>query len=112
MFAGELNKTELNKAKPSRTEQIGINSFFNILYCGNIPAGFIIYNCVLDEAEILNIVIDNEFKGRKFATFLLEETLKELEKKNIKTVFLETGEKNTAAAALYKKFGFEKYNTR
>ena len=88
------------------------NSFFNILIADNIIVGYIIYNIVLDEAEILNIVIDSNFKRKKHATFLLEQTINDMIKKNIKTIFLEVGQNNIAAINLYLKFGFEQYGIR
>lgn len=97
MFLQELNKK---------------NSFFNILIADNITVGYIIYNIILDEAEILNIVIDNKFKCKKYATFLLEQTINDMMKKNIKTIFLEVGQNNIAAINLYLKLGFERYATR
>ncbi len=75
-------------------------------------AGFIIYSTILDEAEILNIVIDNERKGKGYGKYLLQEILNELKAKGIKTVFLEVGDNNSTAIYLYKKFGFKVYNRR
>lgn len=88
------------------------NSFFKVLYIDNIIAGYIIYHIIIDESEILNIVIDNKFKRQNLGKYLLEQTLKYLSEKNIKTVFLEVGEKNIPAINLYSKFGFKEYNRR
>jgi len=88
------------------------NSFFKILYIDNIIAGYIIYHIIIDESEILNIVIDNKFKRQKLGKYLLEQTLKDLSEKNIKTVFLEVGEQNIPAINLYLQFGFKEYNKR
>ena len=88
------------------------NSFFKVLYIDNIIAGYIIYHIIIDESEILNIVIDNKFKRQKLGKYLLEQTLKDLSEKNIKTVFLEVGEQNIPAINLYLQFGFKEYNKR
>lgn len=88
------------------------NSFFKVLYIDNVIAGYIIYHIIIDESEILNIVIDNKFKRQKLGKYLLEQTLKDLSEKNIKTVFLEAGEQNIPAINLYLQFGFKKYNKR
>lgn len=88
------------------------NSFFKVLYIDNIIAGYIIYHIIIDESEILNIVIDNKFKRQKLGKYLLEQTLKDLSEKDIKTVFLEVGEKNIPAINLYLQFGFKEYNRR
>ena len=88
------------------------NSFFKVLYVDNIIAGYIIYHIIIDESEILNIVIDNKFKRQKLGKYLLEQTLKDLSEKDIKTVFLEVGEQNIPAINLYLQFGFKEYNRR
>lgn len=97
MFMAELN----NK-----------NSFFKILTFKDNIVGYIIYNSVLDEAEILNIVIDKNFQRQKFGSYLLEETINELAKINIKTIYLEVGQNNNFAINLYLKYGFINYNKR
>ena len=88
------------------------NSFFKVLYTDKIIAGYIIYHIIIDEAEILNIVIDNKFKRQNLGKYLLEQTINDISQKNIKTIFLEVGEKNIPAINLYRKFGFEQYNKR
>lgn len=88
------------------------NSFFKVLYADKIIVGYIIYHIIIDEAEILNIVIDNKFKRQNLGKYLLEQTINDISKKNIKTIFLEVGEKNTPAINLYLKFGFQQYNIR
>ncbi|MBQ3834364.1 MAG: ribosomal protein S18-alanine N-acetyltransferase [Elusimicrobia bacterium] len=97
LFINELNFTDGN---------------FNVLFVDNVIVGYIVYHTVIDEAEILNIVIDNKFKGQKYGTLLLKETIEKMKRVNIKTIFLEVGEKNIPAIALYKNFNFEKYNIR
>ncbi|MBR3627561.1 MAG: ribosomal protein S18-alanine N-acetyltransferase [Elusimicrobia bacterium] len=88
------------------------NSFFKVLYINDIIVGYIIYHIIIDEAEILNIVIDNKYKRQAFGKYLLEQALKTLSEKNIKTIFLEVGEKNIPAINLYLQFGFKEYNKR
>ncbi len=85
---------------------------FNVLFVDEHIAGYIVYHIVIDEAEILNIVIDEKFKKKGYGTYLLKNTIEDLHNKNIKTVFLEVGEKNIAAISLYKNWGFKKYNIR
>lgn len=88
------------------------NSNFEILFIDNKIIGYIIYHIVFDEAEILNIVIDKNFKGQKLGKYLFEETINKISKQNIKTIFLEVGEKNIPAINLYLKFDFKQYNKR
>ncbi len=88
------------------------NSFFKVLYADNKIVGYIIYHIIIDEAEILNIVIDNNFKRQNLGKYLLEQTLEDISKQNVKKIFLEVGEKNIPAINLYLKCGFEQYNKR
>ena len=111
----EIDKTSSNYnwTRNMFTEEFeNKNSFFKVLFADDKIAGYIIYHIVLDEAEILNIVIDNNFKRQSLGKYLLEQTLNEISKQNVKTVFLEVGEKNIPAINLYLKFGFEQYNIR
>ncbi|MBR3654594.1 MAG: ribosomal protein S18-alanine N-acetyltransferase [Elusimicrobia bacterium] len=111
----EIDKTgsSYNWTKSMFLEELeNKNSFFKILYFNDVIVGYIIYHVVIDEAEILNIVIDNKVKRQNFGKYLLEQTLNNLAKQNIKTVFLEVGEKNVPAINLYLKFGFEQYGIR
>ena len=108
----EIDKTgsSYNWTKSMFLEELeNKNSFFKILYFNDVIVGYIIYHVVIDEAEILNIVIDNKVKRQNFGKYLLEQTLNNLAKQNIKTVFLEVGEKNVPAINLYLKFGFEQW---
>ena len=43
---------------------------------------------------------------------MLEQTIVEISKQDVKTIFLEVGEKNIPAIKLYLKFGFTEYNIR
>ena len=88
------------------------NSFFKVLYINDIIVGYIIYHIIIDEAEILNIVIDNKYKRQAFGKYLLEQTINDISKQNIKTIFLEVGENNIPAINLYLQFGFKEYNKR
>lgn len=110
----EMNDNELTtKTLDCHADKSAHNDkLFKGLFVDDVIAGFIVYGTILDEAEILNIVIDNKYKGQGYGKYLLQETLNELKYKNIKTVFLEVGDKNFPAISLYKKFGFEIYNKR
>ena len=111
----EIDKTSscYNWTKSMFLEELeNKNSSFKVLFLDNTLIGYIIYHIVLDEAEILNIVVDNKFKRKKLGNYLLEQTINDIANKNIKTIFLEVGEKNIPAINLYLKFGFEQYNIR
>ena len=97
MFIAELNNKSSN---------------FKILTLEDRIIGYIIYQQILDEAEILNIVIDKNFQQQKFGKYLFEKTIDELIKNNIKTVYLEVGQNNKSAINLYLQYGFISYNKR
>lgn len=63
------------------------------------------YKKVLDEAEIYNIVVVEEYRRQQAASGILAEIIRRCNGA-IKEIFLEVNENNAAAIALYKKFGF------
>jgi [ribosomal protein S18]-alanine N-acetyltransferase len=68
------------------------------------PAGFCSWRqCAPDEAEILNIAVDPDFRRRGVASALLA-TLSEQAQG---TIFLEVAEPNIAAISLYRKHGWQ-----
>jgi [ribosomal protein S18]-alanine N-acetyltransferase len=74
--------------------------------------GFLVVRIVLDEAEILNIAVDQLARRKGRATALLQESLKELGRAGVQRVFLEVRESNAAATAFYTKLGFEMFGKR
>jgi ribosomal-protein-alanine N-acetyltransferase len=74
--------------------------------------GYIIYSVVLDEAEILNIVIDSCYRGKSFGKQLLNYAIEDIKNKKCLVIFLEVAKKNIVAVNLYSKFDFIKYNIR
>jgi ribosomal-protein-alanine N-acetyltransferase len=67
--------------------------------------GFSIYECVLDEATLLNIAIHPLHQGKGLGKQLLQQSLCQLDNA-IKTVFLEVRASNIAALHLYQQEGF------
>ncbi|MDD3923081.1 MAG: ribosomal protein S18-alanine N-acetyltransferase [Endomicrobiaceae bacterium] len=88
------------------------SSFFKIAYIQNNIIGFIIYRIILDEAEILNIVVDTPFRGKHFGKELLNNAITDFLNKNIKNIFLEVRKSNLVAINLYKEYGFNEYSIR
>ena len=68
--------------------------------------GYILFNQILDEAEIYKIVVLKEFRKKQIAFKIMEFLLNELKKNNIKKIFLEVRKSNIPAINLYKKCGF------
>jgi ribosomal-protein-alanine N-acetyltransferase len=68
--------------------------------------GFILSRKVVDEAEVLTIAVDPEFRKLGIGAALLEAHLQELAMARVRRLFLEVEEGNAAARRLYAKFGF------
>lgn len=85
---------------------------FKICMADNLIIGFIIYRIVLEEAEILNIVIGNQFRGKSFGRQLLNYAINDIKENKARNIFLEVNERNIIAQDLYKNGGFVQYSTR
>ena len=68
--------------------------------------GYILFNQILDEAEIYKIVVSKNFRNKQIAFKIMEFLLNELKKNNVKKIFLEVRKSNIPAINLYKKCGF------
>lgn len=65
-----------------------------------------------EEADITNIAVDAEYRRLGIADQLLKQLSRQLFQKDIKDIFLEVRESNSAAIALYSKNGFVKIGMR
>ena len=74
--------------------------------------GFINGSWVLDEGELLNIAVDENFRNHGIAAMLLEALEKFLGENNVKKLFLEVRERNIPAISFYTKHGFNKNGLR
>lgn len=72
----------------------------------NIIVGYVLFNQILDEAEIYKIVVSKNFRNKQIAFKIMEFLLNELKKNNVKKIFLEVRKSNIPAINLYKKCGF------
>jgi ribosomal-protein-alanine N-acetyltransferase len=68
--------------------------------------GFVIVSRVLDEAHLLNIVLDASWRARGIAREVLTMLQEELIQQGLSLLYLEVRESNTAARRLYEKLGF------
>ncbi|MDO4626274.1 MAG: ribosomal protein S18-alanine N-acetyltransferase [Pasteurellaceae bacterium] len=74
--------------------------------------GFAICQFVLDEATLFNLAIHPKQQGKKFGFILLKYLIKQLQQRDIQTLWLEVRESNQRARALYEKMGFNAIDTR
>jgi ribosomal-protein-alanine N-acetyltransferase len=75
-------------------------------------AGYIIAFSVGPDAELLNVAVDPNFRGRGLAGQMLDSVLVQLGGIGVRTAFLEVRESNTAARALYGSRGFKEIGRR
>lgn len=88
------------------------NSEWYIIKIENKIIGFAGIKIVLDEADIMNIAINKNFRGQGFAFKLLSYIIEKCQNNNIKKINLEVNEKNIPAINLYKKLQFNEIGRR
>jgi [ribosomal protein S18]-alanine N-acetyltransferase len=75
-------------------------------------SGYIVFEPVLDEGHITNLVVDKKSRGRGIAAGLLNKVLDLADELSVRSIFLEVKESNEAARKLYSKFGFKQIAKR
>ena len=73
---------------------------------------YISYSIAADSADIEDVFVIPEERGKKISPSLAEYALIDLKGKGVREVFLEVREKNTVARSLYEKFGFNIVSVR
>ena len=63
--------------------------------------GYILFNQILDEAEIYKIVVSKNFRNKQIAFKIIEFLLDELKKNDVKKIFLEVRKSNEKAINFY-----------
>lgn len=79
---------------------------------GNASVGFILSRAAADEAEVLTVVVAQRWRGRGIGRLLLDQHLIRLSLSRVRRLFLEVGDDNVAARALYSRAGFEEVGRR
>lgn len=100
--------------------------YFEIYQCGknicdisDVPeskdddliAGYVIFNQIADESELLRIAVDKQYQGKGFGNMLLEKYINFISG-NCEKAFLEVRDSNIIAKSLYEKYGYIKIATR
>lgn len=83
-----------------------------IAVCGENTFGYCIFMNAADEGEILRIAVKESERKCGIGKRLLDFSLKEMEKRGAKSIFLEVRASNYAAISLYEKSGFVKQGIR
>lgn len=76
------------------------------------PVGYVGYRAVLDEADITNVAVYEEYRGRGIAFSMIEALLKKAQEEGVRKMFLEVRVSNEAAIHVYEKAGFRRDGIR
>lgn len=79
---------------------------------GEPVSAYCITRWVEDEAELLNIAVADEQRGKGIGGKLLDHVVQALEQKGVRHIFLEVRDSNAAARALYATRGFRELSRR
>lgn len=74
--------------------------------------GYMIFSCILGDANLDNIAIKKEHRKLGFASVLIEKLIKISEENEWNQIMLEVRNSNREAISLYEKFGFRYISTR
>lgn len=74
--------------------------------------GFIVYRIVVDEAEIITIGVNPDFRRQGIAAAMIGIIEKTLKNQGVKKLFLEVASNNIAAQKLYENSGFVRVGLR
>lgn len=78
----------------------------------NKVVGFAVLDTVLDEGNLLDIAVDENYRRKGVARLLMNELFKVAEEKSLSFITLEVRESSLPAIALYETFGFERVGMR
>ena len=88
------------------------NAINLVIKINNLVVGYLTASNIIDEAELLKIIVDSNFRRQGYAEQLLNELLRILRSKDTHRIFLEVRKDNIPAKRLYEKMGFIKLNER
>jgi ribosomal-protein-alanine acetyltransferase len=74
--------------------------------------GFLVARIIGDEAEILNMAVDQMHRRNGIGTALLTAAISAVQTQNAQNIYLEVRESNSAAIAFYRRHSFEKTRQR
>lgn len=71
-----------------------------------VVVGYAVVWIVVDQAELGNIAVSSEWRGRGIARMLLETVLERVRELRVRELFLEVRPSNHGARGLYERYGF------
>lgn len=87
-------------------------AYYIVVLDGDKVIGFAGYWQILDETEIMRVVVSPKYRRMGIALTLLTKLSENSIKNGVANSFLEVRESNSAAIALYTKFGYEHVSIR
>jgi [ribosomal protein S18]-alanine N-acetyltransferase len=87
-------------------------SFPFVLTVKDVVAGYLCLMSLFEEAQIMNITVSGQYRGKGLAQKLIEFAVKTAVEKGAENLVLEVRESNFAAISLYEKNGFVRYFVR
>ena len=78
----------------------------------DVVVGYAMANYCIDEADVLNVAVLDNYRRKGIGNALISNLLNELKLKGVSKVFLEVRSKNVNAINLYFKNGFTKISVR
>lgn len=102
------NRLTSNFSKTNNLLEMKTNSFTKILVFEekNTVRGFLMYTELNETADIIELIVQEEYRGRNIATCLLDYMISDLND-SVKLITLEVRKSNKIAIQLYQKFGFQ-----
>ena len=88
------------------------NLNYFVLFLDEKIIGYLECSIVLDEAELYEIAIMEEYQGCGYSKVLMDYFVNFCNDKKVYTIFLEVNRNNNKAISLYEKFGFVEYSVR
>lgn len=76
-----------------------------LLLLDQTPLGYVLYQCVLDTAEIFTLALDPQHQRRGWGTALMRTLIQQLHQQKITHLILEVRTSNVPARAFYKQLG-------
>ena len=87
-------------------------SFPSVAVIGTRVAGYVCLMSLFEEAQITNIAVAPQQRGRGVARLLMDRAICIAREKGAENLVLEVRESNSAAIALYEGYGFVRYFVR
>lgn len=82
------------------------------IFAQNILIGFCFFTLVIDQADILQITIDQAWQNQGYGNTLLKTVCQHLDQNNCRDIFLEVATNNMPALKLYQSCNFNIIGTR